>query len=194
MKAIDKQWEAAGRPGSIEIKISPLRFNLWCTAFILLFFLGASALYMALWEQQTAYDWGHYLGTFFAYRNMIILGIIFVTYLAIDALMLYLMTGCSRSTLHWQCDSVGIGFYSDHPILLGYYRLLLLTPGTLLGFLPAAYGLCTGNDDCYVWGLWGIACALFDLNLYWRLRYYKNNDYYLSTGKSYEGWLIVRSL
>lgn len=194
MKAIDKQWNAAGRPGSIEIKLSPVRFNVWCVVSIFLLYAVASALYVGLWGELTAYDWGHYIGAFFAPGNLLMLLPIVAAYLGLQGLMLWLLTGRDRSILHWQCDAVGIGLYADHPVRLSHYRWLLLTPVALLGFLPALYGLATGTTDCYVWGLWGIACALFDLNLLWRLRYYPKSDYYLATSRSYEGRIIVRGL
>lgn len=194
MKAIDQQWEAAGRPGSIEIKISPLRFNAWCIVFLILLMVAGTALFVGLHGRPTAYDWGHILGTFFSYHFLLMLPAIVALYLALDALMLWLMTDRDRRSLHWHCDAVAIGFYSDHPIRLDYFRLILLAPTILLGLVPAVCGLLTGHAYCYAWGLWSIACALFDLNLFYRLRHYPNNTYYLSSSKSYTGWVIARGV
>ena len=190
MKAIDQTWEAC-RAGSIEIKVSPLRLNAWSVVFIILLMAAGAALFTLLWAEPGAYDWGRRAGSLLSLGGLLKLAGVCAAYLALDALMLYLALGCDRRALHWHFDAGAFGPYSNRPVRLGAYRLMLVAPAVLLGFLPAVFGLCTGHADCYVWGLWGIACSLFDLNLFLRLRPYRNCDHYQTTAKSYEGWVIV---
>lgn len=195
MKAIDKQWNAAGRPGSIEIKLSsPLRLNVWLTVAMLALLAGGSAFYVWVWSQLTAYQWGHYWGSFGSPAGLGRLVGVLAVYLVLDYLILYLLTGGDRRAIRWRADWVGIGPHCLYPIRLRHYRWLLLTPCLLLGLAPAACGLLTGQTEYFQWGLWGLAVSLLDISMLWRLRYYPGSDYYLEGTKTYEGRIIVRGL
>lgn len=194
MKAIDKAWNAAGRPGSIEIKLSPVRLNLWGIVAVAGLLAAGSALYVWLWGLPTAYGWGHYLGSFFSLAGLARIGGLVVAYLALQSLLTWVLTGCDRSVLRWRADSVGIGLHCLCPVRLSHYRWMLLTPGLLLGLLPAAYGLATGHDGWYQWGLWGLCTAWLDVCLLIRLRYFPGKDYYQEGSHTYQGSVIVREM
>lgn len=189
--------EALSRPDGVEVKLSAKDINLRAFVLFIIMFLAGTILFVYIWGEFSAYGVGYELGNVFKeyrfQRLTLSLFALFVIYIFLQAGILYWFSGKDRKAFRWQCNWSGTGFYLNRPIALKYYRVSLLLPGILLGLLPTIHGFCTGTGSIYYLGLYMLLCASADINFWYKLRAFDDEDLLLAGKKPFEATIIKRN-
>lgn len=165
METKDKRMEEYIPSGGVEVKAPMGKRRLWIVfCFVLL--IMSLMLFDYIWG-ESKYSTGGVGGLF----------LMCVTYISFQFLLLYFFTGrdirALRFRIHWGITGVLL----KKPMLLKYYRVMLVLPATVLGVLPSIHGLCTGNPTCYAVGLvLFYAGAMGDFVYLWKLRHFSGED------------------
>ena len=172
-------------PSSGLVQLSPVRLNVAGLLLLLFVLVGGIVLFNFVWDQSNdtysaGYNTGYKLGLLakmlIKEEGCFLLILWLVLHLAMQYVLLYLFTKRDYRSIRFISNWVGFGWIIKKPIALKYYRVTLVIPSLLLGWLPALHGFCTGSFGWFALGLWGIACAFLDYYFLWRLRPFNDED------------------
>ena len=172
--------ETINHPEGIEIKISSKAISIKTVLCFLIILIAGSCLFSYVWDEFSSYNVGFQigkiLGMFKSLRVLLLFLFILVSYILLQAGILYWFGGKDKKAIKWACNRKGIGFYLARPIALKYYRVSLLLPGIILGVLPIIHGFCTGDTVVFFVGMLGIVTAVADMCLWQKLRPFNEED------------------
>lgn len=172
--------ETINHPEGIEIKISSKAISIKTVLCFLIILIAGSCLFSYVWDEFSSYNVGFQigkiLGMFKSLRVLLLFLFILVSYILLQAGILYWFGGKDKNAIKWACNRKGIGFYLARPIALKYYRVSLLLPGIILGVLPIIHGFCTGDTVVFFVGMLGIVTAVADMCLWQKLRPFNEED------------------
>lgn len=172
--------ETINHPEGIEIKISSKAISIKTVLCFLIILIAGSCLFSYVWDEFSSYNVGFQIGKilsmFKSLRVLLLFLFILVSYILLQAGILYWFGGKDKKAIKWACNRKGIGFYLARPIALKYYRVSLLLPGIILGVLPIIHGFCTGDTVVFFVGMLGIVTAVADMCLWQKLRPFNEED------------------
>lgn len=172
--------ETINHPEGIEIKISSKAISIKTVLCFLIILIAGSCLFSYVWDEFSSYNVGFQIGKilsmFKSLRVLLLFLFILVSYILLQAGILYWFGGKDKNAIKWACNRKGIGFYLARPIALKYYRVSLLLPGIILGVLPIIHGFCTGDTVVFFVGMLGIVTAVADMCLWQKLRPFNEED------------------
>lgn len=196
MEKMNMNTETLNQLNGVEIKLTTKSINITAIVGFFVLFLAGSIAFIYIWDELSAYNIGYYLSKYLGIGSLKLVGFLcayMAAYILIQTVPLYWFGGKDKKAFRWNNDWKGIGLRLIHPIALKYYRIILLLPGILLGILPAIHGFCTGNISIFYAGLFGILASLGDINFWYKLRTFDDEDLLLSGEKSFEATIIKRN-
>lgn len=186
--------EALSHPDGVEVKLSTKSTNIIAFTWAIVLFIIGTFLFVYIWGDFTAYKVGNQMGSSIGRHGLLPFMIpYFLTYILIQAITLYFLSGRKFKSLGWHFDWGGAGIHLKEPIALKYYRVVLLLPGILLGLLPAFHGFCSGDAGIFYLGVYGTVCTSPDAAFWYKLRNFDDEDLLLAGNKSYKATIIKRN-
>lgn len=189
-------------PSSGLVQLSPVRLNIIGFLILLFVLLMGIIAFNFVWAQpndtySAGYNTGYKLGLL---AKMLIkekgsfwLIVWLVIHLALQYGLFYIFSKRDYRSIHFASNWVGFGWVIRKPMALKYYRVTLVIPSLLLGWLPALHGFCTGSFGWFALGLWGIACAFLDYYFLWRLRPFNDEDKIVNVKQNFAIQIIKNS-
>ncbi len=195
METKEMNVEECAHPQGVEVKVGAARFNVTLLFFIVAFVAVGAILFNYVWGDALSYDAGYELGSLVRLQALSIKGAIIMflcclVYILIQYGLLYWFSGKDRQALLWNTDWKSWGFLLKKPLLLKYYRIVLLSPFILLGIFPMIHGFSTGNSAVYFTGMFCVLCSSADCYYFWKLRSFDSNDKIVDGDESLSATII----
>lgn len=159
-----------------DFSISAAKANVYGFIVVLPFIVILIGLYIYIWKGRNFISElfrlePKYFGLFML---AIFLGVII--HELIHGLTWQLFGQKKSNAIRYRIDKKTMSPYAHckEPIEAKAYKLGIAMPGIILGFLPAAIGIFTGNAVIFVFGLFGVLAASVDILTLWVLRKVKS--------------------
>lgn len=151
--------------------VSMEQANLHSLAFAIPAVLVTGGLYVLRWGWQAFFTGFNALfGNFFIFLLVFIGGIVVHELIHGIAWMVFGRKPLNRIKFGFQVKTLTPYAHCTEPMEVNAYRLGTLMPGLLLGLIPAAYGILSGNGGWLAFGMLFSAAASGDALILWLLR------------------------
>ena len=154
-----------------DLSVSMVEANIYALVVVLPFIIPFFGLYVYIWGWHNLLNiYNLHFVNFILYPLAIMVGI--VLHEIIHGLSWQFFANKRFNTIKYGIDSKTLSPYAhcQEPMKVKPYRLGVIMPGILLGFLPTILGTITGNSLIFVFGLFFILAAGGDLFILWLLR------------------------
>ena len=145
--------------------------NVYALVAVLPFIVPFFSLYIYIWGWRNILNiYNLHFRDFILYAIAIVVGIIL--HEMIHGLSWQFFGNKRSNTIKYGIDSKTLSPYAhcQEPMKIKPYRLGVIMPGVLLGFLPTILGTIIGNSLIFVFGLFFILAAGGDIFILWLLR------------------------
>lgn len=156
-----------------EVTIGGAKLNIYSLVIILPFWAIAMVLYYLIWGSDTIDTPMN--------QSLLLLIVVLVGIVLHELIHGFFFSFFAKSGLKSISFGVlwsALAFYChcDEPLRVWQYRLTLLMPTIILGFLPFVYGLLMAHFFWYFVGVLFITYGVGDFMVLWMLRHFKRND------------------
>lgn len=154
-----------------DLSISMVDANRYAFFAVLPFIIPFCLLYIYIWGKGNFYIF-YDISLTAILISVIVVVLGFVVHEIIHGLTWQFFARKKSSLVKYGIDSKTLSPYAhcQEPMRINPYRLGVIMPGILLGFLPTIAGIITGNSPVFVFGLLFIVAAGGDILILWLLR------------------------
>lgn len=195
MDTKDKRLEEYIHPEGMEVRVGRSRMAAVAFLTMLIITVIGALSYGSIWGRDLDYQSGYGVGQAddfeaFSLSGLVIMILCPLAYLLLQSVLYYWLSGKDHHAIHWNMNWNSWGFLLRKPMLLKYYRVILLLPFCIMGVLPLIHGFCMGNEMIFFIGIFCMIGGSGDCYYCWKLRSFSDNDKIVDGEKPFSATII----